>query len=192
VSFSPDFGVVGPPLSVTADTALGEKCLSNRQIQTIVTSSDAPIGKCQLIPRLPLRATLVALAALALATAAAAQDNPIIARMTQFVEAYNAQDAAAIARFYSPDAVLLPPGQVSVQGREAIAQHYAQAFAAGARDLQFQTFDIRATDAMAVEIGETVVMVGEQRIVGRYMHLWQVVEGQLFLTRDMYHVLAVE
>jgi len=59
-------------------------------------------------------------------------------------------------------------------------------------DLQFKTFDIRATDTMAVKIGETIVMVGEQRIVGRYMHLWQLIDGQLLLTRDMYHVLAAE
>jgi uncharacterized protein (TIGR02246 family) len=139
-----------------------------------------------------MRLALAALALFLLASAAAAQENPIIARMTQFVEAYNAQDVTAVAGFYSPDAVLLPPGQASVRGREAIAAHYAEAFAAGARDLQFQTFDIRASEDMAVEIGETVVMVGTQRIVGRYMHLWQVVEGQMFLTRDMYHVLLVE
>lgn len=129
---------------------------------------------------------------LALAATANAQDNPIVARMTAFVAAYNAQDSAAIAGFYAPDAALLPPGQASVLGREAIAQHYAQAFAAGARDLQFQIFDIRGFDTNAVEIGETVVLVGEQRIVGRYMHLWEVVEGQLLLTRDMYHVLLIE
>ena len=144
------------------------------------------------MPRLPLRAALSALAVLLLASAAAAQDNPVIARMTQLAEAYNAQDAAAVAAIYSPDAVLLPPGQASVRGREAIAAHYAQAFAAGARDLQFMTFDIRASDDMAVEIGETVVMVGPQRIVGRYMHLWEVTDGQILLTRDMYHVLLVE
>ena len=77
-------------------------------------------------------------------------------------------------------------------GREAIAQHYAQAFAGGARDLQFKVFDIRGFDTNAVEIGETVVMVGDQRIVGRYMHLWQIVDDQLLLTRDMYQVLKVE
>ncbi|MGK7651667.1 MULTISPECIES: YybH family protein [unclassified Roseovarius] len=137
--------------------------------------------------------TCLALAAALVSTLPAqAQDNPVIARMTAFVETYNAQDAESLAGFYAPDAALLPPGQASVLGREAIAQHYAQAFAAGARDLQFKTFDIRAFDTSAVEIGETVVMVGEQRIVGRYMHLWEVIDGQLLLTRDMYHVLKVE
>lgn len=149
------------------------------------------------MPRLP-RALAALLTCLALALPvlpvlpAMAQDNPILARMEGFAAAYNAQDAAAIAAFYSPDAVLLAPGQGAILGREAIAAHYAAAFAGGAGDLQFQVLDIRATDAMAVEIGETVVTVGPQRIVGRYMHLWEVIDGQLLLTRDMYHVIAVQ
>lgn len=137
--------------------------------------------------------TCLALAATLIVTLPArAQDNPVIARMTAFVATYNAQDAESLAGFYAPDAALLPPGEASILGREAITQHYAQAFAAGARDLQFKTFDIRAFDTSAVEIGETVIMVGEQRIVGRYMHLWEVIDGQLLLTRDMYHVLKIE
>ncbi|QFT79601.1 SnoaL-like domain protein [Roseovarius sp. THAF27] len=140
-----------------------------------------------------LRLPILALGLLlAFGTAAQAQDNPVIARMTAFVATYNAQDAESLAGFYAPDAALLPPGQASILGREAIAQHYAQAFAAGARELQFKTFDIRGFDTSAVEIGETVVMMGEQRIVGRYMHLWEVIDGQLLLTRDMYHVLKVD
>lgn len=149
----------------------------------------APLTESFTMPR---RAALLLATLLALATTANAEDNPIIARMTAFAEVYNTGDAAAIAGFYAPDAALLPPGQASVLGREAIAQHYAQAFAGGARDLQFKVFDIRGFETNAVEIGETVVMVGEQRIVGRYMHLWEIVEGELLLTRDMYHVLKVD
>lgn len=147
------------------------------------------------MPRLfaiSLTTCLALAAALIVTLPAKAQDNPVIARMTAFVATYNAQDAESLAGFYAPDAALLPPGEASILGREAITQHYVQAFAAGARDLQFKTFDIRAFDTSAVEIGETVVMVGEQRIVGRYMHLWEVIDGQLLLTRDMYHVLKIE
>ncbi|MEM0991278.1 MAG: nuclear transport factor 2 family protein, partial [Pseudomonadota bacterium] len=57
--------------------------------------------------------------------------NPIIARMTAFVEAYNAQNVPGILSFYAPDAVLMAPGQRSIVGHEAIGKHYAQAFAAG-------------------------------------------------------------
>jgi uncharacterized protein (TIGR02246 family) len=142
-----------------------------------------------------MRHALAALAVLLLPLAAAAQQdatNPIIARMIAFTEAYNTQDAAMLATFYTPDAILLAPGERAIVGQDAIAAHYANAFAAGARDLQFMTFDIRPFDQMAVEIGETVVMVGAQRIVGRYMHLWEVVGDEILLTRDMYHILLVE
>ncbi len=143
-----------------------------------------------------MRILLAALALFLASLPATAQtndtSNPIIARMAAFVQAYNAKDAAAVASFYTPDGILFPPGQRSIQGRDAIAAHYAEAFAAGARDLQFMTFDIRGFDQNAVETGETVVMVGNQRIVGRYMHLWEIVDGQIMLTRDIYHVLSVE
>jgi uncharacterized protein (TIGR02246 family) len=118
--------------------------------------------------------------------------NPIIARMLAFTEAYNAQDAAAIATFYSPDAVLLPPGAPPVIGREAIAAHYAQAFAAGARDLQFRVFEVIAYEGRAVEMGETSVIVGDQRILGRYMHYWEAIGDEILLARDMYQVVRIE
>ncbi|MBD3662721.1 YybH family protein [Sulfitobacter aestuariivivens] len=143
-----------------------------------------PIGK--------LVRLLALLCFLQLPISAMAEDNPIIARMAELVAAYNAQDAQAVASFYAKDGILLPPGQKAILGSEAIAAHYAAAFKAGARELQFKTFDIRPhSDTAATEIGETVVMVGRDRIVGRYMHLWQVIDGSLLLTRDMYHILKV-
>jgi ketosteroid isomerase-like protein len=118
--------------------------------------------------------------------------NPIIARMADLVAAYNAQDLEAIGAIYTEDAALFAPGERSILGRAAIVQHYADALASGARDVQFMTFDIQSTDTTAVEIGETVLQVGPTRIVTRYMHLWEVVGGQLLLSRDMYHVLSAQ
>ena len=143
------------------------------------------------MPRLP-RALAALLTCLALTLPALAQDNPIIARMTEFTAAYNAGDAAAIAAIYSPDGVILPPGQPAIQGREAIAAHYAQAFAAGAGDLQFRVIEIIAYEARAVEFGETIVTLGDQRILGRYMHYWEAIGDEILLARDMYQVLSVQ
>lgn len=117
--------------------------------------------------------------------------NPIIARIDALVRAYNAQDVAAIGAMYTPDAALFAPGERSILGRDAIMQHYADAIAGGAHDVQFTTFDIQATDTSAVAVGEVVLQVGENRIVTRYMHLWQVIDGEILLARDMYHVLVV-
>ena len=146
------------------------------------------------MPRLPraLAALLTCLALALPALPAMAQDNPIIARMTEFTAAYNAGDAAAIAAIYSPDGVILPPGQPAIQGREAIADHYAQAFAAGAGDLQFRVIEIIAYEARAVEFGETIVTLGDQRILGRYMHYWEAIGDEILLARDMYQVLSVQ
>lgn len=142
-----------------------------------------------------MRAFILALTLL-LPLAAHAQtndtSNPIIARIDALVRAYNAQDIAAIGAIYALDAALFAPGEASILGRDAIMQHYADAITGGARDVQFTVFDIQATDATAVAVGEVVLQVGENRIVTRFMHLWQVIEGQIMLTRDMYHVLAVQ
>ncbi|WP_323705502.1 YybH family protein [Thiorhodovibrio frisius] len=123
----------------------------------------------------------------------AQQDNPIIARMNAFAEAYNAQDAQAVANFYAEDAALFLPGQPVILGRDGIAKNYAAAFAKGVRNLQFKVIDIRNYGSNAAyEISDMTAEIGEQRITGRYMHMWEVIDGQILLTRDFFQVISVE
>lgn len=125
---------------------------------------------------------------------AAAQENPIIQRMSAFVEAFNAGDGGAVAAFYAEDGVLLVPQGGIVSGREALARHYGEAFAAGVGGLQYRILEIRqAGPATAVEIGETRVSAGGQTLANRSMHVWVLSDGAWYLSRDMYHVIgAVE
>lgn len=128
---------------------------------------------------------------------AAAQDkpqgNPIVERMQSFAAAYNAADATAIGAFYTEDGVLLPPQTGALVGREAIAAHYAKAFEGGASNLRLNIIDIKQVGPGAVvEIGETLVNLGEQEIHGRYLHVWSLMDEEWFLTRDMYHLLAIQ
>lgn len=44
------------------------------------------------------------------------------------VSAFERKDAAAIAACYTEDAILMPPNQPAVVGREAIEAHFRQAF----------------------------------------------------------------
>ncbi len=120
----------------------------------------------------------------------AQSDNPIVARIGALVDAYNAQDLEALGAIYHPEAALFAPGEPAILGRDAIVQHYADAVVAGSRDVQFQVFDIRPSEVMAVAVGETVVQVGETGYVTRFMHVWEVVGDELLLTRDMYHLVA--
>jgi uncharacterized protein (TIGR02246 family) len=46
------------------------------------------------------------------------------------VAADNRRDLAAVLEFYEPDAILMPPGELAVKGRERIKPRYEQLFAA--------------------------------------------------------------
>ena len=129
----------------------------------------------------------------AIETAPDPRANPIIQQMQIFVDAYNAADATAIAALYTPDAALLPPQSAPLVGPEAIAAHYAAAFENGASNLRAEVQEIRQHgDAAAVEIGETLVDLGDRTIRGRYIHVWQLTPDTGWqLSRDFYHVLAV-
>lgn len=122
-----------------------------------------------------------------------AQENPIVARADAFVTAFNAGDASAVAEFYAEDSAIFPPQSGNIVGREAIAAHYARAFRSGVEGLEMTILEIRAHGAAAaVEIGETMVSLGEQRIHGRYLHVWtREGEGSWLLSRDIYNVIEV-
>jgi len=135
---------------------------------------------------------LIVLLAMIAGGSAGAQDNPIVARMAAFAEAYNAKDAVAISNFYTENGALLPPQGKALVGRPPIAAHYAAAFANGVGGLKYRVIEIeQAGPDTAVEIGETQVQLKTQTITGRSMHVWKRVGGTWFLHRDMYHVLGV-
>ncbi len=126
-----------------------------------------------------------------LAMPAQATPEQILARMQGFATAYNIGDPLAIAQFYSPSAALFPPGARQILGRPDITDHYRQAFSQGVGNLRFQILEVTfPAPETAIEIGETQVTVGQTRIIGRYIHVWQQSDGEWFLMRDFYHVLG--
>ncbi|MEQ8898868.1 MAG: SgcJ/EcaC family oxidoreductase [Roseovarius sp.] len=138
-----------------------------------------------------MKHALTTLFLLLAALPARAQDNPIIAQIKVFQTAFNAGDAGAVAGLYTEDAALLPPRSASVSGRAAIAAHYDQAFRSGVRALAINILEIRQHGPdSAVEIGETQVDFGDQRIHGRYLHVW-VRDGETWrLSRDIFNVIG--
>ncbi len=44
--------------------------------------------------------------------------DQVIARNEQVMKLYNAGDMEALSNLYTEDAVMMPPGQESIQGRE--------------------------------------------------------------------------
>ena len=94
-----------------------------------------------------------------------------------FAAALNAKDAKAAAALYTEDAVLIPPGETIVRGREAIEEYWKGAIElGGVRDVSVETMDALSSGSLGYETGNFVLTVtgpdGEAVIDrGRYIEL---------------------
>jgi len=71
-----------------------------------------------------------------------------------FAAALNAKDAKAAAAAYAEDAVLLPPGEPLVRGREAIEEYWRGAIELGGiRDVSVETMDAQSSGSLGYETG---------------------------------------
>jgi len=94
-----------------------------------------------------------------------------------FAAALNAKDAKAAAALYTEDAVLIPPGEPLVRGREAIEEYWRGAIeSGGVRDVSVETMDALSSGSLGYETGSFVLTAngpdGEAVIDrGRYIEL---------------------
>jgi uncharacterized protein (TIGR02246 family) len=77
-----------------------------------------------------------------------------------FAAALNARDAKKAASYYTADAVLYPPGEPPVRGREAIEAYWRGALEQGGiRDASVETIDAKSSGDLGYEIGTFVATV---------------------------------
>ncbi len=93
--------------------------------------------------------------------------------LTNWRNAWRAQDAHALARLYTEDAILLPPDSEPLQGRQAIQAHFQEILDA-TRDIQIGVADFSSSSTLAAASGrywqEVAGAAGEvSRISGTYM-----------------------
>lgn len=94
-----------------------------------------------------------------------------------FAAALNAKDARAAAALYTEDAVLIPPGENLVRGRQAIEEYWRAAIEqGGVRDVSVETMDALSSGSLGYETGSFVLTVdgpdGEPVVDrGRYIEL---------------------
>jgi len=75
-----------------------------------------------------------------------------------FAAALNAKDAKAAAALYTEDAVLIPPGEPLVRGRDAIEEYWRGAIeAGGVRDVSVETMDALSSGSLGYETGSFVL-----------------------------------
>jgi uncharacterized protein (TIGR02246 family) len=94
-----------------------------------------------------------------------------------FAAALNARDAKAAAALYAEDAVLIPPGEPIVRGRQAIEEYWRGAIESGGiRDVSVETMDAQSSGSLGYERGSFVLTVdgpdGEPMVEeGRHVEL---------------------
>jgi uncharacterized protein (TIGR02246 family) len=146
----------------------------------------------------PIAAALV-FATVALATVAHAAGGARAAIEKQNAalgEAIGKKDAAAVAAFYTEDALVLPPGAGTVKGRKAIEEFWKKTIDGGLKAGELTTVDVGETGDAAWETGKFLLTVqpeGKEAVkqAGKYVVVWKKEkDGQYRLHRDIWNTPA--
>ena len=77
-------------------------------------------------------------------------------------KAFSRGDAAAIAAFYTDDAVVMPPNSQMIKGRKAIEEFWKGAMGMDVRSIQLDTLDVQSGTDLAYEIGNATMIIQPQ------------------------------
>lgn len=124
-----------------------------------------------------------------------ARDEPgetrraLTAATAQYVEASRGGDAHALASLYEENALLLPPDDEAVEGREAIEAYWRRGLEDG---LEVHTTRVEASGAVAYSIGRWSLPATGQEAAdsGKLVLCWKRVDGAWKLTADIWNSSA--
>jgi uncharacterized protein (TIGR02246 family) len=124
---------------------------------------------------------------------AAGLKSEIEAANGKFGAAYDKGDAAAIARMYTPNATVFPPGSDMVTGRDGIQKVWAGAIQSGMKFTSLQTVSVEQYGNAAREIGRFTADVPNAqkqmtKVEGKYVVVWKRVNGAWLLDSDIWNM----
>jgi uncharacterized protein (TIGR02246 family) len=112
------------------------------------------------------------------------------------IEAANAQvsvavvkgDAAGLAALFSPDGHLMPAGSDPIRGTEAIQKFWQAGLDSGIAAIGLKTIEVFGHGPTATEVGEYELRDKAGKVLdhGKYIVVWQHVDGKWKLLRDMF------
>jgi ketosteroid isomerase-like protein len=107
---------------------------------------------------------------------------------SEFAAAFTARDSAKIASFYADDAVVMPPNQQMVRGRERIEAYYKKGFATSAGTLRLQPIESAAVGTRAFEVGTSSLAIGDRaETAGKYVVIYQRVKDEWKIAYDIFN-----
>lgn len=145
----------------------------------------------RLIARLKAAAgAILVSAALLTAHGAGAQDLATVQRLNDtLTAALSKGDFDTVASMYTEGAYLLPPNAPMVRGRRDIQTFWTQA-SGSIRDVKLTALDVKPLGPGALrEVGAfSLVMQGtQQRVVGKYVVVWEIVGTEWKLATDIWN-----
>ena len=107
----------------------------------------------------------------------------------QFMAAFAAHDAAALAAFYTEDAKLMPPNSDILEGRAAVQAFWQAVFDMGIDSALLEIVEVDGLGNTAVEVSYFTLYTADGQVAdyGKYMIEWKRVRGQWFLHRDIWN-----
>ncbi|MEO8678704.1 MAG: DUF4440 domain-containing protein [Vicinamibacterales bacterium] len=113
----------------------------------------------------------------------------IVAREAIFVDFYNGQNANQLADMYTVTAEILPQNLPVTAGSEAIRAMFRSFWDADLVEIALVTREVTGTAEWAYEVGTYVLRSskGVQEDEGKYLVIWQKVNGKWKLHRDIFN-----
>ena len=138
------------------------------------------------------RLTAIALSLTLLAASAAAQNKPMIQKLSdEWAAAFNKGDSHALAELYTEDAYVLPAGGEMVHGRQAVQGFWDSAMKQ-LGDAKLTTVDVQPLGPDAArEIGTFSFKTkgnAPQEVIGKYVVVWRKVNDQWKLATDIWNM----
>lgn len=119
--------------------------------------------------------------------------SEIEARAKEWLDKYNAGDAAGVASMYDDAARLLPPMQDEVEGKMKVQEFWQGVMAAGVKSAAFEVVEVHAGGNLATEVGRYVMKGadGQQLDHGKYIVLWKKQKKSWVILRDIWNSSAM-
>ena len=107
----------------------------------------------------------------------------------EFQAAFERSDAAAIARLYTSNGVLLPTGTESIQGTAGIQAFWQGALEMGIKRVKLDSKDVEELTDTAIELGNYTLFGPNQQVLdkGKYLVVWKEQQGRWKLHQDIWN-----
>ncbi|SHF10861.1 Ketosteroid isomerase homolog [Pedobacter caeni] len=113
----------------------------------------------------------------------------IMQRNQLFNQFVNEKNNTELSALYSEDALLYPPKQTVIKGKDAISDFFGAVFNQGINKGDFSTKEISIEGNLAYETGDYLLFAGNDQVVaqGHYLYVWKYINGIWYIHQDIWN-----